>query len=367
MNATMFIPSYDMLGLPAPPALVQLLMALTLALHWLFLGGAFGGTLLVLISVLKGEAKNDGVKEIHHCFVKELPFFLALAMTMGVAPLLFVQVLYGNLFYTANILQAFWWLGLIPLVIAIFYLLYYAWYTLKNGDALTWKVPIITCGLFFVALMILSSNATLMETPSAWQSMRLPFQGVKLYHGAKTLIPRMIMALAGLLALGGLFYALVPRLKTGVNEKALSGAFTRGMTVTTVAFVGYGCGALAFLYTLPTDVRTALTGGGGESLFLFLSAVVYFLALLVTMFALKGQKVKVAIASLVLFFLHLFALAGVRDFVRRLKIASFHKLSDIPVNTQWDSFLLWLVIFVVGLAVVGYLVKLTMKEKETLA
>ena len=363
----MYIPSYDMLGLPAPPALVQLLMALTLALHWLFLGGAFGGTLIVLISAFKGEAKSDQGKELHNCFVKQLPFFLALAMTMGVAPLLFVQVLYGNLFYTANILQAFWWLALIPLVIAIFYLLYFAWYRLKEGEPLTWKLPLLVCALFFVGLTILSANATLMETPSAWQSMRTPFQGVRLYHGDKTLLPRVILALTGLLALGGMFYTLVPRLKKGMSDAALNHGFTYGFTATVVALVGYGGSALALLFTLPAEIRTALTSGSGESLIFYACAVVFVLALVAAVLARKGQNMKVAIGTLVLFFVHLFALAGVRDFVRRMKIASFHKLSDMPVNPQWDSFLLWVVIFVAGLAVVGYMVKLTMKPKETLA
>ena len=41
------VPTYDLLGSPAPFWIVQLLMALTLALHWAFLAATVGGTAAV--------------------------------------------------------------------------------------------------------------------------------------------------------------------------------------------------------------------------------------------------------------------------------------------------------------------------------
>ena len=49
---------------------------------------------------------------------------MAFAVNFGVAPLLFVQVLYGHLFYTSSILVAVFRLAVIPLLIVAYYALY---------------------------------------------------------------------------------------------------------------------------------------------------------------------------------------------------------------------------------------------------
>jgi hypothetical protein len=53
-----------------------------------------------------------------------LPFGLGTAITAGVAPLLFLQILYKESFYTANLLLFHRWMAMVPVLIAGFYLLY---------------------------------------------------------------------------------------------------------------------------------------------------------------------------------------------------------------------------------------------------
>ena len=53
-----------------------------------------------------------------------LPFALGLAITAGVAPLLFVQILYKKSFYTANLLGFHRWMSILPVLIVGYYLLY---------------------------------------------------------------------------------------------------------------------------------------------------------------------------------------------------------------------------------------------------
>ncbi|HUT01605.1 MAG TPA: hypothetical protein VM031_04065, partial [Phycisphaerae bacterium] len=118
------IPAFDMLGLPMPAWLAQTLMALTLALHWAFLSMTAGGAVAYVHS---RRRPVGGVEAVGKKLAAFLPLSLTTAMTLGIAPLLFVQVLYGQFFYTANILMGYVWLGLLALMIANFYLLYYAW------------------------------------------------------------------------------------------------------------------------------------------------------------------------------------------------------------------------------------------------
>ena len=59
---------------------------------------------------------------------KKLPVFLPATITLGIAPLLFVQVLYGQFFYTSSIVMAWpWFLVLVFLTLA-YYGFYYVSY-----------------------------------------------------------------------------------------------------------------------------------------------------------------------------------------------------------------------------------------------
>ena len=52
---------------------------------------------------------------------KKLPVMIALGINMGVPPLLFLQVVYGNLFYSSSVLMAVYWILIIPLLILAYY------------------------------------------------------------------------------------------------------------------------------------------------------------------------------------------------------------------------------------------------------
>jgi hypothetical protein len=53
-----------------------------------------------------------------------IPFALGVAITFGVAPLVFLQILYRKPFYTANLLLFHRWMAILPVLIVSFYLLY---------------------------------------------------------------------------------------------------------------------------------------------------------------------------------------------------------------------------------------------------
>jgi len=80
-----------------------------------------------------------------------MPFALGVAITAGVAPLLFVQVLYKHAFYTANLLLFHRWMALLPVLIVGFYLLYLVktgWYQRSVGRRWWVTVPAFACFLF---------------------------------------------------------------------------------------------------------------------------------------------------------------------------------------------------------------------------
>lgn len=66
-----------------------------------------------------------------------MPFALSAAITAGVAPLLFVQIIYRQEFYTSNLLLGWRWMTVVPVLIIGFYLLY----VLKSKIVSQWSLP----------------------------------------------------------------------------------------------------------------------------------------------------------------------------------------------------------------------------------
>ena len=97
------------------------LYLVTLLTHALFMSYVLGGALAVAFVRLHGVRENGPVTRT---FIDWLPFALSAAITAGVAPLLFVQILYQREFYTANLLSFHRWMAILPVLIGAFYLLY---------------------------------------------------------------------------------------------------------------------------------------------------------------------------------------------------------------------------------------------------
>ncbi|MCA9413896.1 MAG: hypothetical protein KC944_21970, partial [Candidatus Omnitrophica bacterium] len=105
------IPSPDSLGLPAPVWLLLLLHDVTQTIHFLFMNFVLGGSWFLLW--LHFGRKVDWKEQLYQRCLSVLPVALSMAITFGIGPLLFVQVLYGQFFYTANIIMGHFWLGLL--------------------------------------------------------------------------------------------------------------------------------------------------------------------------------------------------------------------------------------------------------------
>jgi len=99
-----------------------------------------------------------------------MPFGLSAAITFGVAPLLFVQILEPMNFYTANLLLGWRWMMVIPVLIAAFYLLY----VLKSPwfERLAWwqraLVAAVNAGLLVFIGFCWTANHLVSSQPDAW-------------------------------------------------------------------------------------------------------------------------------------------------------------------------------------------------------
>ena len=107
---------------PSATAFYLTLYLGTFVLHALPMAYVVAGSAVLLMRTLAG-AKPPADPLVEH-FRQWLPFMLSVAITAGVAPLLFLQILYQREFYTANLLLFNRWMAILPVLIVGFYLLY---------------------------------------------------------------------------------------------------------------------------------------------------------------------------------------------------------------------------------------------------
>lgn len=110
-------------GYPWPTAFYLSLYVLTLVGHVVCMNYVLAGSAYLAVVCWRKRTPpgNDPAAAL---LVDWLPLMLSVAITAGIAPLLFVQILYRPQFYTANLLLFHRWMAILPVLMVGFYLLY---------------------------------------------------------------------------------------------------------------------------------------------------------------------------------------------------------------------------------------------------
>jgi len=182
-----------------------------------------------------------------------LPFSVGAAITAGVAPLLFVQLLYQERFYTANLLMNHRWMAVVPALIVGFYATYLA----KSARAQAWPprwraaVPAVAALCFvFVAWSWTEHHLLSLRTPAEWAAM---YGENRRFHHEPALVPRLILWLTVSLPVAAMVIAWQ------VRDDA---AALRRLRVLAVAGLVASAGAAALFYaTLSGPGQAAIAGG----------------------------------------------------------------------------------------------------------
>lgn len=107
-----------------------------------------------------------------------------------------------------------------------------------------------------------------------------------------------------------------------------------------------------FLFSLPGEVTSLFMGQSAYGTAMLLIGIV--LAVAALLFGYTRRLIGASICALVL----LIDMIFMRDLVRIAYLKPYFKLSDIAVVPAYSSLIFFLVIFVVGLALIGYMLKL---------
>lgn len=163
------IPDPDPIPLPAPTGMFVFLLVFTFLLHLLAMNFVLGGSFMMVCSYARARNAAPEIARHHRHLIEILaqafPVAIAFTITLGVAPLLFVQVLYGQLFYSSSILMAWPWLAVVGLLPVGYYAAY--WHAFRHavlGQAAVW-VALGVAAIFLVIAFLFVNNFSLLQNP----------------------------------------------------------------------------------------------------------------------------------------------------------------------------------------------------------
>ena len=198
------IPLPDPLPLPMSPGSLKMLLLGTFALHLMAVNLGVGGSLIMAMHALRGRPQD---RELVRRFAPLLPPAVTFAITLGIAPLLFVQLTYGPFFYSASVLTAIPWLALIFLLMAGYTLLYHFVGATSSGQRHAASGILGALLLLSVGLMLVNVT-TLSLRPDLWVAHAAASpNGLRMNTADPTLWPRYLHMVAGIVAVAGLLLA----------------------------------------------------------------------------------------------------------------------------------------------------------------
>jgi hypothetical protein len=339
------LPDYQFIS--APLWLVTLLHVLTLSLHFMAMNFLLGGVLITLIS--SARKRWDDATAVK--FARLFPAATAATVTLGVAPLLFLQLVYPRQVYAAAIVSGWFWLGVVAAVIVAYYALYRASFAgQRTGTAGKAVLLLALAGLLYVSL-VYSSVFSMAERPALVRDLYAKDPSGLVWNPALgDYAWRWLHMLLGAMTVGGFFVGLLGRGDSVVFATGKS-FFAIGMAAAAVTGAGY---LMSLQSSLPTLMQSPAMMALMASIVLSVVSLHFFFR-------------KNFWASGVMLFLSVMGMVFVRHTVRLLRLAGEFDPASWRVAPQWSPFAMFLVCFVVMLAVLAWMLRMFFGAKKDVA
>jgi hypothetical protein len=349
------IPHPDPMPLPAPVWLLRTLLLLTFFLHVLFMNCLLGGTAIALVSMMRRKSSAFSA-QLAGDLGRLLPSVFAFTITLGVAPLLFLQVMYGQFLYASSILIGVPWLAIIAMVIVAYYGVYI--YSLHKQSGMTTAVLGLVVLLLAAIAFIYSNNFTLMLSPERWLEIyRSNAGGWNLNWSEPSLLPRYLHFVLSAFAVSGLGLLVL-----GLRQKAED--YRRwlieqgSMLFTGATILNFGVG-FWFLAKLPVATRLAFIGGNGFATALLGIGMLLPLAAIAHLIMAKAHKSpkRQLLIGIGCGVVTVAVMVVMRDILRNLALAPYFDPNQLPVAPQWGIIVIFVLLFVGGLATLYYMLR----------
>lgn len=363
VSAQVPIPSPDPLGFPVPAWILQALSYLTLTLHLSAVHFTIGGALLLLWTRMRKGAGYEGVARF---LGSGLPLGVSYIITMGIPPLLFVQVLYGQLFYSSSVLIGAFWIQVIPALILAYAGFYYHKLQRDTRPLLQGIVVLVSMLLLLYIGYIYVNNFTLLMSPDKWTQLYSGAPGGgHLHHGEPTVHPRFLLFLASSFGVVGL--ALIWRgvflSRWGLAEMGQHSR-SAGFRTFLLSPLLWVIAVIGVYAARPEDMGAMLSSGLAPKILVAIGVIGGIVASVCAYLAVSRSELRYPLISSLAMIVLTASMVVFRDLVRIRELGSHWTLSSVPVNAQWGMFLLFLAALVGGIVL---LVVLCMKVFPALA
>lgn len=340
--AAVTLPGHEYL--PAPYWLINVLHILTLSLHFLATGLIVGGLCFLFLGRLAGGLPHPVARTI----IAALPSAMTSAITLGVAPLLFLQLTLPGQAYSACIASGWHWLAITFAGITGYYLLYGAAFARPDGPRYALLAPAFAA--FVYIALVLTSVSQMVETPGAGLALHAAApHGLRLNPALGDYLPRWLHMLTGAAAIGGFFMTIFAR-NDAVAARKAQRFFTVTMTLAMILGVVY-------LATLADQMKPIMRG----------PAIWVLTVSVIAAFGAMHTAAKNAIVSGALLFVSLLGMVYARHLVRLISLGDPLNPANIPLRPQWDVFALFLISFVAALGLVAWMVVLFLRRRNVAA
>ncbi len=352
-----FIPTPDALPIPAPAPLFTYLLHLVFVVHLLTMNFLLGGGLMMVAAMIRRQHTGDDHDRFLARLTKLMPTLVSATVSTGVAPLLFMQVLYGNFFYSSSIIMAWPWFSLVLVLIAAYYLLYINSFKTKViGRARPLVVGTAVAILLYIAFLN-TNNTTLMLTPERWADMYFKAPGGTSFNLDEPMLwPRYLHMVLGALAIAGLWTAWLGRWEK--MDAALSKFMTQhGLSVFAIGTMVNVIGGVGYLFGLKRDVRMLLIGDDPHLTGLMGAGIVLTMAMIILAFRSRARQGSglgwlsgVTVVTMV-------DMVLMRHGVRDAYLVGAYQPKTFEVQSQWLNIGIFGVLLVGGVATIVWMVR----------
>lgn len=350
---TLFIPPAD--TLPVAWGWFQFLLLLTFPLHLLAMNAMLGGLILGVVAHLRGD---DVQRRLAHRVAVVTPLLIALTVNLGVAPYLFLQVLYGQFIYTSSILMGIGWILVVPLLMLAYRGVYlYDFHYEKLGRL----GPVIggICAVIFLGIAaIFSHNMLLMGLPERFGEYFSHMDGSMLIASENSYPFRYLHMVLGALAVGGLTVALMGRFQAERDLELADYAEKHGLRVFLAVSVINAVAGILYLLSLPRGQMLLFMGRDMGATIAFAAGLLLTVGMLVT--AWRGRLWMTIGHAVPL----VAVMVGMRSWLRTGYLQKYFTLDQLQVVPQYSPMIFFFVTLLFGLVCLGWLWK---KSADVLA
>jgi len=354
------IPQLDPMPLPGPVWLLWGLLLLTFVIHLLPMNFVLGGSLMAAVARWRARGRTASHEaRLADWFAHAMPVVIAATVSPGVAALLFLQVLYGRLFFASSIVMGWFWLAVVLLVI----LAYYSAYLLafKAARPAAWQGPLAWTmwALFLAVGFIYTNNMTLMLRPAEIAARyQADARGLQLNLNDLTVVPRFLHMLVGAVALSGLVVTILGVVRRRREPEFGAWATSYGALWFLVATGLNVIAGLAWFGTLPRETMQRFMGGDAFVTGVFGAGIIAGLAAmgLMVLTAMSKRPAGPAAGGVAATLVTIVLMVLNRNHVRQASLDAAGFAPAQWIAPQWGPIAIFAVLLVMAIACVVWMV-----------